>query len=244
MTSIVLGATAGLGRSLSVALAEQGENLILLATDQRDLAALKSHLSIIFGIEVDTIVCDASDIEQLTKTLTAATDNTDHLSALYIPMGTSSDHDLWDQSFSLSEQLSRINYLSVVASVSLVLPHLVNKSGARIVGFGSIATIRSRRRNIAYTAAKSALGSYFQSLRHALTDKPVTVQFYQMGFIQSQQYYGRQSPFPPICPDRAADIIVADQNRDFGSRFLPAYWTFIAFILRALPWSIFRRMEF
>jgi NAD(P)-dependent dehydrogenase (short-subunit alcohol dehydrogenase family) len=46
------------------------------------------------------------------------------------------------------------------------------------VAWGSVAAVRGRRRNVAYSAAKRALQSFFESLRHACVGSSVTVQFY------------------------------------------------------------------
>ena len=45
------------------------------------------------------------------------------------------------------------------------------------VAWGSVAAVRGRRRNVAYSAAKRALQSFFESLRHACVGSSVTVQF-------------------------------------------------------------------
>ena len=40
--------------------------------------------------------------------------------------------------------------------------------------------------NVAYSAAKRALASFFESLRHACADTGVAVQFYVLGYMDTE----------------------------------------------------------
>jgi len=49
VTALVLGATAGLGRALSRALAAEGYDIALMARDPADLSAEAAHLRCVYG---------------------------------------------------------------------------------------------------------------------------------------------------------------------------------------------------
>lgn len=244
MTAIVIGASAGLGRALSVALAEQGSDLILVASDARDLQPLCLHLQLSHHIGARAVDVDASNTFALQEALQSAISTGPPPTAIYLPIGLSREDDLIATELAQISNLWTVNYLSVVAAIQTTLPHLTRGKGTRIVGFGSIATIRGRGRNVTYAAAKRALSSYFESLRHDLSDEQVTVQFYQMGYIETQQLFGQVSLLPAISPERAADRILRDGTRDVGTRFLPRFWMMVAPVLRNLPWAVFRKLKF
>jgi short-subunit dehydrogenase len=244
VTVVIIGASAGLGRALSAQLAKEGHDLILVARDARDLKALCAHLSLMHGVSVRMVSVDAGDDQALATALQAEFEQTRNIDALFAPIGVSNPDDDMTLDITATRSLLGMNFLSVVTAIQTTLPYLKNSQTARIVGFGSIATIRGRGRNIAYSAAKRALTSYFESLRHALSDDPVTVQFYQLGYIQTQQFYGQTTLLPAMTANHAAAKILRDGNRDFGQRFLPRFWWPIALIMRILPWSIFRRLKF
>lgn len=244
MTAIVIGASAGLGRALSAALAETGRDLILVASDIRDLQPLCTQLKLNHNVNARAIEVDASDIDALQEALQSAISAGPPPTSIYLPIGLSREDDGIATELAQSSTVWTVNFLSVVAAIQTTLPHLLRGEDARIVGFGSIATIRGRGRNVTYAAAKRALSSYFESLRHDLSDQEVAVQFYQMGYIETQQLFGQASLLPAISPERAADRIVRDRSRDFGSRFLPRYWMIIAPVLRNLPWAVFRKLKF
>ena len=77
--------------------------------------------------------------------------------------------------------VTRVNYESIVRAATRFLPDLMTRPQATLVAFGSVAAVRGRRRNVAYSAAKRALQSFFESLRHACVGSSVTVQFYVVG---------------------------------------------------------------
>ncbi|MEX3014523.1 SDR family NAD(P)-dependent oxidoreductase [Gymnodinialimonas hymeniacidonis] len=244
MTAIVIGASAGLGRALSEALAKRGSDLILFASDLRDLNSLGAHLQLNYGVSVRTVSADATNIEAMQNALRDALHSGAPPTELYLPIGLSKSDDEILTDTDTTEVIWSVNYKCVVATIQTVLPLLSDGRDARIVGFGSIATIRGRSRNVAYAAAKRALSSYFESLRHDLSAQPVAVQFYQMGYIRTQQLHGHKSILPAIEPEHAAARILDHASQDFGTRFLPGYWAVIAPVLRHLPWMIFRRLKF
>ena len=95
-----------------------------------------------------------------------------------------------------------------------------------------------------YAAAKRGLASYFESLRHITAQSKVHVQFYQLGYVETQQTFGRRLMFQPAQPAEIAAVVVQNLDRDIGMRHLPRYWAPIAWLVSALPWAIFKRLRF
>ena len=53
MSYLIIGASSGLGRELSIKFAQENNNLIIVSRDLRDLNALKSDLELRFKVKVD-----------------------------------------------------------------------------------------------------------------------------------------------------------------------------------------------
>jgi short-subunit dehydrogenase len=113
-----------------------------------------------------------------------------------------------------------------------------------IVGFGSIAAVRGRTRNAAYSAAKRALASYFESVRHALRDTPVHVQFYVLGYLDTNLAFAQDTKLPRASPAKCAEHVFRRRHADAGVTYYPHYWRPICAVLRLLPWSVFRKLSF
>jgi short-subunit dehydrogenase len=137
-----------------------------------------------------------------------------------------------------------VNFLSVVNITAGLWPMLVGRPRAYVVGFGSIAAIRGRRRNVVYAAAKRALVSYFESLRHMSIGTEVRIHLYQLGYLKTQQTIGKRLLFPAASPDRLAEYVMDRIDLDHGSRFYPFFWRPVSLVIRSLPWGIFKRLDF
>ncbi len=242
MSALVFGASAGLGRALARDLAARRENLVLVARDAADLAAEAAHLKTVYGVAVDWMALDASDpraAEKLCELPGAAT-----IRDLFFPVGMGFDDDDGMLSPVKIAALVGANLTSVMATTSLFLPQLLAANAGNIVGIGSVAALRGRSRNVAYAAAKRGLESYFESLRHCTAATGVRVQFYRLGYLDTQMSFGRRAPFPKASAQTVARTIVRNLGRDIGCKSLPAFWRPVGWALKALPWQIYRRLQF
>jgi short-subunit dehydrogenase len=163
---------------------------------------------------------------------------------MFFPIGVSRNDDDGNLSVGDARKLIDANLSAVVAIVGHFLPSLLAANRGAIVGFGSIAAIRGRRANVVYAAAKRGLASYFESLRQIAAASSVRVQFYQLGYVETQQTFGRHLMFRPARPSGIAAVVVRNLDKDFGTRYLPRYWAAVAWLVSALPWAIYKRLRF
>ena len=146
-----------------------------------------------------------------------------------------------DKSFS---ELVNTNFTSVCLYINHFLPILKKLPDTTIIGFGSIAAIRGRSLNAAYAASKRALESYFESLRHFVANSPLTVQFYMIGYIDTNLSFGADMTlFKPAQVDRLANIVFNNRLQDFGTTSYPKYWKIIKILLPIVPWSVFKKFK-
>jgi short-subunit dehydrogenase len=238
---VVLGASAGLGRALSEQLAARGHDLVLVATDVRDLEVEISHLRITYGIAAEMLAADASaslPFEELEQTVARL----DRLDGVLFPIGAS---DEADNGLLAGEGLHRLlaANLEIVLDLSArFLPALLRQRHGSIVAFGSIAAVRGRGQNAAYAAAKRGLRSYFESLSCITRGTGVEAQLYQLGYLATQQTFGRRLFPPPASPRRIAEQVVSRLGTGSRIEYLPYYWMPLARGLRLLPERIFCRL--
>ena len=245
MTWVIVGASAGLGRALAERLARERAALLLVASDERDLAALKADLEIRHGARVSTLARDAADPDGLADAVAEALAAGDTIDGLLFPIGCSVDDDDGTAPPERAARLVAVNFLCVAAVVGRLWPRLVSQGQGAIAGFGSVAAARGRGRNVVYAAGKRALESYFESLRHLADGRGVRVFFYTLGYMDTALAFGKALPFPAADPADVAARVAADLARGRGgSRHLPAFWAPISAVVRALPWFVFRRMRF
>ena len=242
MTWVVVGASAGLGRALAERLAQDRRSLLLVARDERDLAPLATDLAATHSARVRTLAQDAAEPEVLARRLYELL-AAEEVDGLLFPLGATAAGDEGGLDPGRSEELMRVNFLSVAAVVGRFLPKLIAQRHGVLVGFGSIAAVRGRSRNVVYAASKRALESYFESLRHLAEGHGLTVAFYSLGYLDTNQAFGQRLLLPKGDPAAVADEVCRMLARRGGRHYLPWFWAFIAPAIRVLPWAVFKRMR-
>lgn len=244
MTFVVVGGSAGLGRSLARWLAAAGYDLILVSSDERDLSAVAADLCIRYGVRVIGVAADVGTGDAYLDRVAAAVETSGGIDGLLFPVGAVSAGDDGSLDPQRAAWLTRVNFLCVVSAVTRFLPALGGRPHGVLVGFGSIAATRGRSANVVYSAAKRALASFFESLRRACVGSKIIVQFYVLGYLDTGLSFGRHTMVPKADPDLLSKRILRHLGRDIGVAYYPRYWRYLCWILRMLPWCVFKRMKF
>lgn len=242
MTAVVVGASSGLGRALCEQLARNGKDLLLVASDPRDLAALAADLNLRHAVQVGALALDLATSADPGARILQALDGLPAISALLLPVGMSRPDDDGSLPASAAGQILAINLHAPMAIVESLLPQLLESRGV-VVGFGSVAAVRGRSKNIVYAAAKRGLQSFFESLRHRHAPDRLRVQFYRLGFLRSNLTHGMSLPLPVAEPEQLARQIVTNLKQGSFDRHAPRWWALVTFLIAHLPWFVFRRMQ-
>jgi len=242
VSAVVIGASSGLGRALAEELARGKHDLLLVASDLRDLEALASDLAIRHDVSIKTLALDVGREADPGARIAQALEGLSAPDALLLPIGHSRRDDDLSLDAAATGQLLAINLHAPLTIVQALLPHLL-QTRATIVLFGSIAGVRGRGRNVVYASAKRALVSLYESLRQRYRPDELRVQLYQLGFLATNLTHGIALPAAPISPALVAKTVVARLRSGSGLRYLPLKFALIALVVRALPWPMYRRMK-
>lgn len=244
MRFLVLGASSGLGRALAEELARANHDLLLVSSDKRDLIALISDFKLRYSICATYAEVHIDAGTDWFTPIQAKLAEFGDLDGILFPLGWSHECDNFENTLNSCRQTLEVNFISVCETVSFCLPTLLNRPKGFIIGFGSVASLRGRSRNVIYAAAKRALQSYFESLRHFAARQKLVIQFYQLGYLDSQQSYGKSLLFPKASLTQTARFIVNQMERDFGFCHYPWFWTWLQYVVRWMPWTLFKRLNF
>jgi short-subunit dehydrogenase len=242
-TACIIGASAGLGLALGHSLAEKGYDLFLIARDARDLGAIASDLKIRYRVQVKIAAIDVCEVDpsDLVKTCCASSGPIDHL---LVVAGISQKNDAPRLSDAEVISILDVNLVAPMRIINAFIPHLLSRPSASITGAGSIASIRARRNNIHYATAKTGMEFYFSGLRHAFSGSNCRIQFYRLGYLETQMTFGQKLMLPAAKPERVAADMVANLAIDTVGSYLPRWWALPAVLLRCLPWAIYRHLDF
>jgi len=242
VTSLIVGASSGLGRALAQELAGRGHELLLVSSDARDLDVIAADLRLRHDVTVHVLALDLAHEADPGARLAGALDTMPALDALLLPVGLSRSDDDFGLDAARIGQLLAINLHAPLAIVQALLPRLLASRGV-IVLFGSIAAVRGRGRNVVYAAAKRALESLHESLRQRYPPQQLRVQLYRLGFLATNLTHGVALPAPATEPALVARIVAARLTRESARWYLPRRFGLIALLVRWMPWPLYRRMR-
>ena len=242
---LIIGASSGVGRAIAEEFAFKGHDLVLVSRDGRDLSAVASDLNLRYRVSVKFIELDLSLNQPNFSEIYAQIDLCgDNFEGLLIPMG----FVLWEDGLDIEvediDRLFRVNCISILKLIVGVLRRVHVDNKISVTGFGSIASVRGRGSNMIYSTSKAAIRFYFDGLRHACAGGGIIVQFYVLGYMDTNLAFGFNLALPKGDPKKFAVEVYRNVKKDFGLRFYPRYWIFISMALKLVPWKLYKKLKF
>lgn len=237
MTYLIIGASSGLGRELAEEFAKKNKNLLLISRDERDLLAIKSDLTLKYNVKVNYISLDFSSLSQINEKLFSNENLLNKIQGVLFPVGLMFDNDNFETDSENILKLINANYLSIAYTIPKLLKYFKEKNSS-IVGFGSVSGLLGRNLNSNYAASKRALESYFESLAFEKKFEEINIQFYVLGYLDTNLAFGKNLLLPKGSTKKLAEIVFKNLNKKFKKRHFPFFWGILAIILKIIPFSI------
>jgi len=181
-TVVLTGASAGIGRSLALSLAQQGASLVLAARQSAALAEVADACIAAGGkaIAVPTDVAKCEECQHLIEQAIATFGQIDILInnagiSMLAPFDQVTD-------LSIFEQIMQVNYLGAVYCTHFALPHLKASQGL-LVAISSLCGKTAVPTRSGYVASKHAMQGFFDTLRIELQNTGVDVLVISPGFV-------------------------------------------------------------
>ena len=240
MSYLILGASSGLGRELANILAKNSNNLIIISRDERDLKTIKSDLETRFKIAVKYFVLDASSFEEVKFFLQSNMNLLNEIQGIMFPIGMVDAEDKISNDMSISNSLIQANIGSVAYFLSKIFPIFLKRNRGVIVGFGSVSSAVGREVNTVYAASKRGLDSLFESLALASSASKVKIQYYTIGYLDSNLAYGRKLLLPKGSVKNLAKIVHKNLKKNYKKIYYPSWWIVIVGMIKILPLSFLK----
>ena len=240
MSYLILGASSGLGRELAHILAKNLNDLIIISRDERDLRAIKSDLEIKFKITVKYFAVDASSFNEIKKFLDSNLNLLNEIQGILFPIGMMEANDEILNDMSVSNSLIQANMGVVAYFLSKIFPIFMEKNKGVIVGFGSFSSAIGRDVNTVYAASKRGLESLFESLAISAIPSKLKIQFYTIGYLDTNLSYGKKLLLSKGSTKKLAKIVYKNLNKNYRKIYYPSWWSVIVIIIKILPFSLIR----
>jgi short-subunit dehydrogenase len=247
----ITGASSGIGESLVYAFAAMGATVIASSKDHAGLERVKESC----GGQSSMILCapfDLSDTSAISELVDAQLSKTGRIDILLNIGGISQRARIDETPLWLDRKIFEINYFGTIALTKAVLPYMVKQKSGHVLATSSISGRFGFPLRSAYSASKSALHGFFETLhlenkinnirasviipgrvRTAISIHALNAEGKEHGKLDDGQAKG-------ITPEEAAHTIIKGILKNKREILVGSSELMMLHIRRYLPWLFFR----
>ncbi len=246
--AIVIGASSGIGAALVRRLALQGYRVAALARRDEELNNLSAAINANLPDQADPRVLvyahDVTDYAAVPTLFQEIVRDLGGLDLIAYVAGIQPAMAANEYNFEKDAAMIQVNLLGAIAWLNQAAIRFDRARRGHIVGVSSIAGDRGRVGSPVYNTSKAGLNTYLEALRNRLSRRGVTVTTIKPGFTDTKLLANAAKTFWVISPEDAADQIYLAILRKRGTIYVPRRWGLVGLIIRHIPSSIFRWMNF
>ena len=240
---LVLGATSGIAEATCRIWAAQGASLFLVARNAEKLAAVAADLKTRGASYVGTQIADLDETEKHPALLAHAINSLTGMDIAYLAHGILGDQPAAEKDFEVAAQILHTNFISAVSLLTWLANFCVQRHAGVLAVISSVAGDRGRKSNTLYGASKAGLNAYLGGLRNRIDREGVTVLTIKPGPIKTAMtaHMPGQAKFADV--DATAKTIAKAIAARKDTLYVPFQWRPIMAVIRAIPESIFKKLN-
>jgi 3-hydroxybutyrate dehydrogenase len=182
--AVVTGGSKGIGRSVALALAEAGADVVVTARNMIDLEAVAGEIKAL-GRRSLAISSDVTNVAEVLQLAQAVQDEFGGIDILVNNAGTAKSHKFLNHPDELWDEMLAVNLTSVYLVTKAFVPAMVEQKWGRIINMASIASKVGGRYIAAYTTAKHGLLGLTRSLALEFVGDNITVNAVCPGYVDT-----------------------------------------------------------
>ena len=183
--ALITGASKGIGKEIANELAMKGYDLLLIARNSYELQMVKEEFEKKYGLKVDYLVADLSDIGSVDRIVAWVEEKQVDLRILVNNAGITKDKSLLKMTQEDWHQVIDINLTGVFNCTKAVVQSMVDNKFGRILCASSVVGITGNFGQTNYVATKSALIGMVKTWAKELAKHNITANAIAPGFIKT-----------------------------------------------------------
>lgn len=209
-SALITGASSGIGRALAVRLAADGLRVVVCARREHLLRKVADEIAAAGG----QAVVEPLDVADTTSTVAAIQRIDADVGGLDLiianaGVGMSGRSAGPPYSWEAVAAPCHVNFCGAVATLTAVLPRMVERRRGHIVGVSSLAAFGPLPGRGGYSAPKAGLSMLLECLRMDMAPHGVHVTVVHPGFVRTAMTARTRQPMPFLMDaEAAADVIV------------------------------------
>ncbi len=240
---IIFGATSTLAKCMIRQLAETGSALYLVARNQEKLQVVHDDALARGAKACGFSVMEFNEESDYGQIFDLATKDIGVLDTCIIAHGTLSDQQACDDSEEVMLRELENNMLSYLKIMRLAANLFSKYKNGIIIPIGSVAGDRGRQSNYLYGTAKAAVATYASGQRNRLYPDGVHVLTVKPGFIDTAMTAHLKKGLLWAQPEAVSSAILKAARKKVNVLYVPFFWYYIMFIIKAIPEQIFKRLK-
>ena len=180
----ITGASSGIGAALVRQYCNSGHYVIATARSKEGLEKVIS--SCLHPENVKISIADLEKLDQLQQLVNNLWEIHKGIDTVILNAGIGQWGSVQDTKIEVENKIFNLNFWSPIQTIKFLLPKMQKKGFGRIICIGSISSEFGQRNLAAYSASKSALKIYMESLKEELYKSPIKVQIISPGIINTK----------------------------------------------------------
>jgi uncharacterized protein len=184
-TALITGASAGIGAAFAARLAAAKHDLVLVARRQERLESLAAELESRYGVKVHVLAADLATVDGMEK-VARYIEVMEDLGLLVNNAGFGAKSVFSELSFPEHEEMVQVHITAALRLIHAALPGMKKRRRAAVINVSSISGFIPVGSGSTYSASKSYLTAFSQSLQFELRRTGIRVQALCPGFTHTE----------------------------------------------------------
>lgn len=211
--AFITGASSGIGRSIALRLASDGVRVVLAARRRAELEELAEEARRAGG-RAEVCVLDVDDTAATREAVARWDRDSGGLDLVLANAGIGGTEPGPNLRWESVEHIVRINVLGAFATLVPAIRPMVERGRGTLAAVTSLAGMRGLPSSAAYSASKSAVSVFLESLRIDLAPAGIRVVDIRPGFVDTPLTQKNDFQMPFMMPvDQAAEAAVRGLRR-------------------------------
>ncbi|MGQ0513274.1 SDR family NAD(P)-dependent oxidoreductase, partial [Bacillus sp. D-CC] len=209
--AIVTGGAKGIGKAITVALAQEGAKVVINYNSSKEAAENLVNELGKEGHDVYAVQADVSKVEDANRLVEEAVNHFGKVDILVNNAGITRDRTFKKLNREDWERVIDVNLSSVFNTTSAVLPYITEAEEGRIISISSIIGQAGGFGQTNYSAAKAGMLGFTKSLALELAKTNVTVNAICPGFIDTEMVAEVPEEVEPVVLEETQQEMVLNE---------------------------------